>query len=96
MQVIIQGDGINLRDELKEYVEKETARLEKYYDRLTTATVILEGQMHQKEARIRLELPRESLFASETSDKFEISVESAVDKLVEQLKRHKEKLRENG
>jgi putative sigma-54 modulation protein len=96
MQVIIQGDGINVREELKEYVEKEAGRLEKYYDRLIKASVILEGQQHQKEARIRLELPRETLFASETSDKFEISVEAAVDKLVEQLKRHKEKLRENG
>ncbi len=96
MQVIIQGDGINVREELKQYVEKETGRLEKYYDRLIQATVILEGQLHQKEARIRLELPRETLFASEMSDKFEISVEVAVDKLVEQLKRHKEKLRENG
>jgi ribosome hibernation promoting factor len=96
MQVIIQGDGINVRDELKEYVEKEVARLDKYYDRLIKAEVILEGQLHQKEARIRLEIPRETLFASEVSDKFEISLEAAVDKLVEQLKRYKEKLRENG
>ncbi len=95
MQVIIQGDGINVRDQLKEYIEKELERLERYYDRLMDADVILEGQLHQKEARIKLALPRETLFASATSDKFETSVESAVDKLVEQLKRHKEKLRES-
>ncbi|HEX05054.1 MAG TPA: ribosome-associated translation inhibitor RaiA [Bacteroidetes bacterium] len=95
MQVIIQGDGINVRDELKEHIEKEIARLDKYYDRLIQADVVLEGHTHQKEARVRLELPRESLFASETSDKFEISIESAVDKLVEQLKRYKEKLRDS-
>ncbi|MCB2211558.1 ribosome-associated translation inhibitor RaiA [bacterium] len=95
MQVIIQGDGINVRDQLKEYIEKELERLERYYDRLMDADVILEGQLHQKEARIKLTLPRETLFASTMSDKFETSIESAVDKLVEQLKRHKEKLRES-
>lgn len=93
MQVIIQGDGINVRDDLRKHIEDEIGRLDKYYDRILEADVVLEGKLHQKEARVRVQLPREVLFASETSSAFETSVDAAVDKLVEQVKRHKEKIR---
>lgn len=93
MQVIIQGRGLNLRENLKEYVEKELSRLEKYFDRIVDADVVLEGKLHQKEAQIKLNIPDNTLVASEMADRFEVAVESAVDKLVDQLKRHKEKLR---
>ncbi|MBS1261241.1 MAG: Ribosome hibernation promotion factor [Calditrichaeota bacterium] len=93
MQVIIQGDGINLRDGLKAHIEKEVSKLHRFYDRLMEADVVLEGKLHQKAAKIRLQLPRETLVASDTTESFETSVDSAVNKLTEQLKRHKEKLR---
>lgn len=93
MQVIIQGDGINVRDDLRKHIEDEVGRLDKYFDRIMEADVVLEGKLHQKEARVRVQLPREVLFASEMSSAFETSVDAAVDKLVEQVKRHKEKIR---
>ena len=93
MQVIIQGHGINVRDELKTYIEKEMTRLEKLHDRITDVDVVLEGKLHFKEAQIKVSVPETVLIASEKADKFEVAVESAVDKLVDQLKKYKEKLR---
>jgi len=93
MQVIIQGHGINVRDELKAFIEKELTRLEKLHDRVIDVDVVLEGKLHYKEAQIRVSVPEHQLIASEKAEKFEIAVEAAVDKLVDQLKKYKEKLR---
>jgi putative sigma-54 modulation protein len=93
MQIVIQGHGINVRDELKSHVEKELSKLEKYYSRIVDADVVLEGKLHQKTASIKLKVPEQLLIASEEADKFEVAVSAAVDKLTEQLKKYKEKLR---
>lgn len=93
MQVIIQGHGINVRDELKEYIEKELERLEKLHDRITDVDVVLDGRLHYKEAQIKVSVPEDLLIASEKADKFEVATKAAVDKLVDQLKKYKEKLR---
>ena len=93
MQVIIQGHGINVRDNLKTHIENELSRLDKLHDRIIDADVVLEGKLHQKEAQIKVKVPEETLIAKDTADKFEIAVESAVDKLVDQMKKYKEKMR---
>ncbi len=93
MQVQIQGRGINVRDELKEAIEKEMERLEKIFDRIVEVDVVLEGKLHQKEATVKVKVPEQTLLASEVADQFEISVEAAVDKLIIQLKKYKSKLR---
>lgn len=93
MQIVIQGHGINVRDELKSHIEKEMGRLEKLYPRIVDADVKLEGKLQNKEAKISLKVPDQVLFAHETADKFEIATSSAIDKLVEQLKRYKDKMR---
>lgn len=93
MQIVIQGHGINVRDQLKEFIEKELARLEKYYNRIIDADVVLEGKLHQKEVKITLKVPDQILRASDTASQFEVAAAGSVDKLVEQLKKYKEKLR---
>ncbi|MFH0882063.1 MAG: ribosome-associated translation inhibitor RaiA [bacterium] len=93
MKIVIQGRGINVRDSLKEYIEQELGRLDRLYPRIVDADVVLEGKLHQKEVLIKVNVPDQLLMATETADKFEIATEGAVDKLVEQVKKYKEKLR---
>lgn len=93
MQVTIQGRGINVREDLKRQITRELEKLRKFHDRITGADVVLEGKLHQKEAQIRLGVPEQTLVATSMADKFEVAVKDAVDKLSEQVKRYKEKLR---
>jgi len=93
MQVTIQGRGINVRDELKEYIEKELSRLDKFFDRIIDADVVLDGKLHKKEVSVKVKVPDQVLVGSGIADKFEIAIEDTVDKLVEQLKKYKAKLR---
>ncbi len=93
MRIVIQGRGINVRDSLKSHIEQELNRLDRLYPRITDADVVLEGKLHQKEVRIKLNVPDQLLVANERANKFEIAAESAVDKLVDQVKKYKDKLR---
>jgi len=93
MQIQIQGRGINVRDQLKEHIENELSRLDRLQTRVIDVDVVLDGKLHQKVAHIKVKVPEQTLVASETADKFEIAVDAAVDKLIDQVKKYKEKLR---
>ena len=93
MKVIVEARHFKAREALQKSTEKEVNRLEKFFDRIVSADVILDGKLNKKEATVRVKVPDQTLIASETADKFEIAVESAVDKLEIQLKKYKEKLR---
>ncbi len=93
MKVTIQARHFNARDDLKKSVEKEVMRLERLYDRILEADVILEGKLHRKEAQISIKVPGQTLVASDMADRFEIAAEAAVDKLEQQVKRYRDKMR---
>ncbi len=93
MRIIIEARRFSARDELKEYIEKEVQRLNRYFDRIHEVEVTLEGKLNRKEAMIRVKVPDQTLVASEIAGTFEIATESAVDKLAQQVKKYKEKMR---
>jgi len=70
--------------------------LQKYNDGILDADVTL-NFTHLKDsiktAEIKLNLPRTTLFATESSEDFQKSINSAVDKLARQLKEVKSKQR---
>ncbi|MBU0546417.1 ribosome-associated translation inhibitor RaiA [Patescibacteria group bacterium] len=100
MQVIISAKGIELTDAVKEYVEEKIGSLEKFYDKILRAHVVVgkENQHHLKGkvfvAECKLEVPGNDLFAS----KNELSLHKAIDKvrdyLEQELKKHKVMTRE--
>lgn len=100
MQVIISGKGMDLTEAIKDYVEKKIASLDKFYDNILRAEVVvgLEAR-HQLKGKnfvceCKLIVPGNNLFAS----KEEINLYKAIDKvrdyLEEELKKHKVKERE--
>ena len=93
MKVTVEARHFKAREELKESTEKEVLRLNKYFSRIISTDVILDGKLDKKQATIKVNVPDQTLIASATADKFEIAVESAVDKLGLQLKKYKNKLR---
>ncbi len=52
------------------------------------------GLIRDKIAEIRVHLPGKTLFAEERSKLFEESVEVALDSIIRQIKKHKEKIRQ--
>lgn len=94
MKVQITSRKFKAKDTLKEFIEDEVKRLERFHDEILDVDVIL-SFIHNKDsiknAEIKVKLPRKVLIVNESSEEFSKSVTVAVDKLIRQLKQLKSK-----
>ncbi len=94
MNIQITSRKFRAKESLKDQVKSELKSLEKIYDDILDANVIL-SYTHPKDSiktvEIQLQIPGKVLTASETSDDFRKSLSAAVGKLERQLIKHKTK-----
>lgn len=97
MNIKIQSVHFDADKKLLDFVTEKVNKLEKYYEEIVSAEVILrienDSEMDNKFAEIRLEIPGNDSFAKKQSKTFEESIDDCVDALKRQLMKHKEKQR---
>lgn len=94
MNISITSRKFRARDILKEFVSSEVKSLAKYNDRILSADVILSYQNSHdsiKIAEIIVQVPGQTLTATEQSDEYTKAVSAAVVKLSRQLTKLKSK-----
>ena len=94
MNIIITSRKFKARDILKDFITEEVKSLEKYNDRILSADVILSYQNSRdsiKIAEIIVQVPGQTLTATEESDEYKKAVSLAVEKLSRQLSKLKSK-----
>lgn len=95
MQIKITGKGIDLTESIQEYVEKKIGALDKFYDKIIRAQVIVgvENHHHLKGqifiCECKLEVPGNDLFASKNEKNLYKAVDQVRDFLEGELKKHK-------
>ncbi|MDO8499343.1 MAG: ribosome-associated translation inhibitor RaiA [bacterium] len=100
MQIILTAKGIDLTDAIKDYVDKKIGALEKFYDQIIRAHVVVgvESHHHLKGdifmAECKLEVPGNDLFASKNEKNLYKAIDQVRDFLEGELKKHKVILRE--
>lgn len=97
MNVNIQAVRFSADQKLLEYVQKKIPKLATFHDRITQIDVFLklDNVVHtikDKVAEIRVQVPRQQFFVKVSSKSFEESFDSALDSVVNQIKRKKSKL----
>lgn len=97
MRVHTQALHFNADQNLLSFIEGELAKLERFFDRIIDADVVLKietsGALRHKIAEIRVTLPGSVLFVRECSQTFEASIDSAASALKRQLVRYKDRRR---
>lgn len=97
MNIKIQSVHFDADKKLLDFITEKVTKLEKYYEEIVSAEVILrienDSEMEGKFAEIRLEIPGNDSFAKKQSKSFEESIDDCVDALKRQLAKHKEKQR---
>lgn len=91
----IQAVNFAMKPELMEYCQEKINGLNKFYNRIVGAEVYLklgQGAENNKIVEIKLNIPGNDLYAEGESNKFEGSVNDAVDKLKGQLRKLKTKM----
>ena len=101
MQITITGRGIELTDAIKAYVAKKLGGLDKFFDGIVRAGVVvgMETHHHQKGdiflAECKLEIPGRDIFIKEMAASEYAAVDLLKERLEKDLKKHKEKLRQD-
>ncbi|GMU80981.1 MAG: ribosome-associated translation inhibitor RaiA [Phycisphaerales bacterium] len=94
MQVTVSGRHMGVGDELREYCEKKAERLVRFYDRIQRIDVVLDGDHGKHSAEIIVHTDGTHPFvASEEHDDVFAAVDVLLDKVENQIRRHKERLR---
>lgn len=96
MNVNIQTVHFDADSKLIEHVNKKIQKLENYHDKISKIDVFLKldnvvHQIKDKIAEIRVKVPRHEFFVKQTSKSFEESFDSALDSMINQIKKIKEK-----
>lgn len=96
MTVNIHALHFDADSKLLDHVNKKISKLSSHHDKIMTVDVYLklDNVMHQikdKIAEIRVKIPKRELFVKQTTKSFEESFDMAIDSVLVQIKRVKEK-----
>jgi len=96
MIVHVQAVHFDADRKLVEHINRKLEKLQQYHDRIIKVDVflILDNVVHSikdKIAEIRVHVPRADFFVKSTSKSFEASFDDALEALINQIKRKKEK-----
>jgi putative sigma-54 modulation protein len=92
MQINLTGHHIDITPSLRNYVETKLERLERHFDHMTNTHVILTVEKDRKKAEATINVNRGRLFAESEHEDMYAAIDSLIDKLDRQVKKHKEKL----
>ncbi len=97
MNVNIQSLHFVADSKLVAFIEKKVAKLSQFHERITKVDVFLKldnvaHNIKDKVAEIKVHVPKHDLFVKHSSKSFEESFDVALDSVINQIKRKKEKM----
>ncbi len=95
MQLTITGHHLEVTPALRTYIESKMERLERHFDHMTNTHVILSVEKLRQKAEATLHVSGGNLFADATSEDMYAAIDSLIDKLDRQIKKHKEKVKDH-
>ncbi len=97
MNVNIQTVHFDADSKLISYVEKKISKLTQFHDRITKVDIYLKldnivHNIKDKIVEIKVMIPRSEFFVKQSSKSFEESFDVAMDSVITQIKKKKEKM----
>lgn len=91
MQLNISGHHIEVTDALKSYVTEKLQKLERHYDHITNAHVILSVDKLKQRAEATIHISGAEVFADADCTDLYAAIDKLTDKLDRQILKYKEK-----
>lgn len=98
MNLNISGHHLDLTPPLRDYVTEKLKRLERHFDHLINAEVILSVDKIRHRAEARVHASGADLYAEavvDQNDTMYAAIDALIDKLDKQTRRHKERVRDH-
>lgn len=95
MQLNLTGHHVEITPALRDYVDAKFERLERHFDHVFDVHVILNVEKLRHTAEATVHVNGDNLFADSVEEDMYAAIDSLIDKLDRQVKRHKEKLKDH-
>ena len=95
MRINLTGHHIEITSSLRNFVESKFERLERHFDHMTNIHVVLTVEKDRQKAEATIKVNRGKLFAEAQHEDMYAAIDSLLDKLDRQVKKHKEKLKDH-
>lgn len=95
MNITIEARHMEITDAIRQYAESKVQKLPKYYDNIQSIEVIMELDGGKPSVEIIVQGGRKNTFVARLrEDDLYAGIDGCVDKIAEQLRRHKDKVRD--
>ena len=95
MNLNISGHHVELTPALRDYVKEKLTRVERHFDHLLSAEVILTVEKLRQKAEATIHARGANLHAEAVDGDMYAAIDLMMDKLDQQTRKHKEKLRDH-
>jgi len=92
MQINLTGHHVEITSSLREYVNTKFAKLERHFDHINNAHIVLTVEKLKQSAEATLHLKGSEIFASAANEDMYKAIDSLIDKLDKQILKHKAKI----
>ena len=92
MQLNLTGHHMNITPAIRSYIQNKFERLERHFDHVTNAHVILTIEKERQKAEATIHVNRGNIYADAEHNDMYAAIDNLIDKLDRQVKKHKEKL----
>ena len=95
MQIDLTGHHVDITSALRNYVHDKLARLERHFDHVINAHVVLTVEKMRHKAEASMSVSGSKLFADAVEDDMYAAIDILADKLDRLVIKHKEKLKDH-
>jgi len=95
MNLNISGHHVDMTNALHQYVSSKMERIERHFDHVLDAEIVLEVEKLRHKAEATMQLRGATLHAESTKDDMYAAIDAMIDKLDRQTLRHKERLQDH-
>ncbi len=92
MHPSITGHHIDVTPALRKRINSKMGKLERHFDQVTDTHVVLTVEKNRHQAEATISVSGAKLYASSVEEDMYAAIDTLMDKLVRQIRKHKEKL----
>ena len=93
MKITITARHFEASDSLKDHIEDNLSEMDRYLDKILSATVVLSVEKYRHKAVITIDSSVKNFVCEAITDDMQTAFDACLDKLKTQLRRYKERLK---
>jgi putative sigma-54 modulation protein len=92
MQIKLSGHHVEITPSLRDYLSEKLARIERHFENATDINCILTVEKLEHKAEATINVSGNTLHAHSVEEDMYAAIDSLIDKLDRQIRKHKEKI----